>query len=73
MFLDIGTTLRVPGSPDHTKADNCREEEEREKEKAKDDPRGLDEHSLSMNKYKIQNGRQKSVLGGPKDRNVRKA
>ena len=41
--------------------------EKKEREKAKDDPKGPEEHSLAMNRFKIPNGGQKrTLLGGPK-------
>ena len=44
------------------------------KEKAKDDPKGLEEHSLVMNKRKILNGgKKKTRFGGPKERKARRA
>ena len=44
------------------------------KEKAEDDPKGPEEHSLVMNRYKIPNGGQKrTLLGGPKERKARQA
>ena len=42
--------------------------------KARDDPKGPEEHSLTMNRYKIPIGSQKrTLLGGPKERKARKA
>ena len=47
---------------------------EREKEKAKDDPKGPEQHSLVMNKCKILNGgKKKTQFGGPKERKARRA
>ena len=43
-FWDMGTTLRVPGSPDHSRAAKWKEEKERKKEKARDDPKEPKEH-----------------------------
>ena len=46
-----------------------KEEEEREKENAKDDPKGPEEHCLVMNKRKILNGgKKKTQFGGPKEK-----
>ena len=46
----------------------------REKGKEKDDPKGPEEHSLAINRYKIPNGGQKRILlGGLKERKTRKA
>ena len=43
------------------------------KEKARDDPKGPEEYSLAMNRYKITNGGQKRFLfGGPNERTARK-
>ena len=67
-----GTTLSVPRSPDHSRAARWKEEKKREKEKARNDPKGPEEHSLAMNRYKIPNGGQKRTLpGGPKERKAR--
>ena len=69
-----GTTLSVTGSPDHSRAARWTEEKEREKEKAKDDPTGSEEHSLVMNKREILNGgKKKTQPGGLKERKARRA
>ena len=42
--------------------------------KAKDDPKGPEEHALVMNKRKISNGgKKKTQFGGPKERKARRA
>ena len=65
-----GTTLSVPGSPDHSRAARRKEE----KEKAEDDPKGPEEHSLMMSKRKIPNaGKKRTQFGGPKERKARRA
>ena len=69
MFFGHGTTLSVLGSPDHSRARlvKRREENERAKEKAKDDPKGPEEHSLVMGKRKIPNGgKKRTQCGGPR-------
>ena len=51
-----------------------KEEKEREKEKARDDPTGSEEHSLVMNKREILNGgKKKTQPSGPKERKARSA
>ena len=50
------------------------EEKERGREKARDDPKALEEHSLVMSKRKILNGGKKSTeFGGPNERKATKA
>ena len=67
------TTLSVPGSPDHSRAARLKEEKERKKEKAEDDPKGPEEHSLAKNKHKILKcGQKRTLLGGTKERKARK-
>ena len=74
MFSGRGTTLSVFGSPDHSRAARCEEEKEREKDKAKDDPQGPEEHSLVMNNRKILNGgKKRTQFGGPRERKARRA
>ena len=51
-----GTTLSVP--PDRSRAARRKEKREREKEKAEDDPKGLEEHSVVMNKRQDPEWRQ---------------
>ena len=69
-----GTTLRVSGSPDHTRVASCKEGKVGEKGK----PKGTQQSkrksiSLTKNKHKIQNFSQKrTLLGGPKDAKTRK-
>ena len=63
MFLAVQTIQGPPG-----------EKKKSEKEKAKDNPKGPEDHSLAMNRYKIPNGSQKkTLLGGPKEGKARKA
>ena len=51
----------------------CRQVKRR-KGKGRDDPEGLDEHSLVMSKRKILNGgKKRSEFGGPKERKARMA
>ena len=67
MFLDRHVKSRPFKGPP-------REEKKEEREKAKDDPKGPEEHSLTKNRHKIPNGGQKrALLGGPKERKARKA
>ena len=69
-----GTALSVPGSQDHSRAARLKEDREREKEKAKDDPKVPEEHSLKMNRYKIPSEWSEEAFAScPKERKARKA
>ena len=50
-----------------------KKKKEREQEEAMDDPKGLEEHSLVVNKHQILNGgKKRTQFGGPKERKARK-
>ena len=68
-----GTTLSVPGSPDQSRPPGEKKKKEREKEKARDDPKGPEEHSLVMNKHKILNGGKKGTQFWRSQRKTRRA
>ena len=63
------TELSVVWRPDDSRAAKSKEEKEREKEWAKDDPKGPEEHSLAMSRYKIP---QKRTLLGSKGKKGQK-
>ena len=75
MLSGHGTTLSVLGSPDHSRAARVKRRKRKgQKEKAKDDPKGLEERSLVMNKRKILiGGKKRTQLGGPKESKARRA
>ena len=63
MCLAVQTNAGPPG-----------ERKKSEKEKAKDDPKGPEEHSLVMSNRKIPNGgKKRTQFGGPKERKARRA
>ena len=64
-FLGVRRTLRVSGSPDHTRAASWKEEKEREKENRREMTKETEELSLAKNKQKILKcGRKRTLLGG---------
>ena len=68
----LGTTLSVLACPDHSSTARWKEGKEREKEKAKDDPKRQEEYFCWMNWYKTLNGRQKRTSSHQPDRGAGK-